>query len=138
MIKCLNWDDLQFKQQWPLLGWHVYCQAKLANILFTYELARKLKYNGITANCLHPGFVRSGLAKNNGMMARLITSLLSLAARRPENAAETVIWAATSDEFTVATGKYLVNQKITSSSAYSYNKEEAERLWHISKDLTGI
>ncbi len=137
-IKEMNWDDLQFKKKWPLLGWNVYSQSKLANIYFTYELARRLKDTEVTANCIHPGFVRSGLAKNNGWYAKIIVSLLAIAAKTPEKAAETVVWAANSKEMEGVSGKYLRRLQIVSSSDISYDEEAAGRLWSTSCELTGV
>ncbi len=138
LVRGLNWEDLQYKRKWPFMGWNTYCQSKLANVYFTYELAARLKGSGVTANVLHPGFVRSGLAKNNGLSARIVVQLLAVVAKPPAKAAETVIWAATSDDMAGVSGKYLTRKKIVRSSKVSCDGEAAERLWKISCEMTGL
>ncbi len=138
MVKSMNWDDLMFKNNWPLLGWNVYCHSKLANMYFTFKLARMLENSGVTANCLHPGFVRSGLAKNNGRYSAVLVKFLMMFATPAEDAAKTVVWAAESDDMNGISGKYLYQKKIVASSKHAQDITAADRLWELSCELTGV
>src|SRR5208283_1223868 len=104
----MNFDDLQGRARYR--GWGAYGQSKLANLLFTYELARRLQASGITANALHPGFVASNFGTNNGWW-RLIRPILWLFAIGVEEGALTTIHVATSPEAAGTTGAYFVEQK---------------------------
>jgi NAD(P)-dependent dehydrogenase (short-subunit alcohol dehydrogenase family) len=132
----INFADLQGEHRYG--GWRAYCQSKLANILFTYELARRLHGTDVTANAVHPGFVATGFGHNNqGVLARLIR-LAQLTALSPEQGAETLIYLASSSEVAGVTGKYFVKKRPVQSSRASYNQAVAQRLWHISAQLTGL
>jgi len=88
-------------------GFRVYGQTKLANVVFTYELARRLEGTGVTANAMHPGFVRTGFGRNNEGLISKIFSLLQAFALTPEQGADTVIYLASSPEVEGVSGKYL-------------------------------
>jgi NAD(P)-dependent dehydrogenase (short-subunit alcohol dehydrogenase family) len=132
----INFEDLQSQGRYAAMG--AYGQSKLANLLFTYELARRLEGSGVTANALHPGFVATNLAANNGWLARLFLPLVHLFAISPEEGAQTVIYLATSREVEGVTGKYFVDKKPVESSPESYDREAAMRLWQVSAELTGL
>ena len=134
----LDFSDLQNKKSYR--GFQVYSQSKLANLLFTYELARRLEGSGVTVNALHPGFVTSNFAKNNGLAARLGMNLLNLlhVGRTPEEGAKTSIYLASSPEVAAVTGQYFVDKKAVRSSPASYNEADARKLWQISEQLTGL
>lgn len=132
----LNFDDLQAKKRYA--GFPVYGASKLANVLFTYELARRLEGTGVTANCLHPGFVASNFAHNNGFLAQLGMKALRPFALSVEQGAETSIYLASSPEVEGVTGKYFTKKKAVKSSAQSYDVETARHLWQASADLTGL
>jgi NAD(P)-dependent dehydrogenase (short-subunit alcohol dehydrogenase family) len=132
----LNFDDLQATRRY--IGFQVYGASKLANILFTYELARRLEGSGVTANCLHPGFVGTNIGQNNGGAVALFMKVARPFIRTPEQGAQTSIYLASSPEVEGVTGKYFVNQKPRASSAQSYNREVQARLWTISEELTGL
>lgn len=140
MIKGMNWDDLQFEQSWPRMGWDAYCQSKLANVLFTYELAQRLANKGshVTANCMHPGFIRTRLGQNDSRLRALGTSLVYMFAKKPEEAAKTVVYGALSKDMEGVTGKYLTNSKIVRSSKATAKPEDWQRLWQISAEMTGF
>ena len=121
-----------------MFGMTAYAQSKLANVLFTYELARRLGGTGVTANALHPGFVASGFAKNNGGVIAFGMRLVHLAAISPEQGAQTSIYLATSTEVEGVTSKYFVKCKPVHSSPASYDEEVARRLWQVSAELTGL
>ncbi len=115
-----------------------YGRSKLANILFTYELARRLAGTRTTANALHPGGVATCLGKNNGMISWLKHIAYYTMKRRlifPAKAAEAITYLALSDEVQGVTGKYFYNNKQIQSSDMSYDKEAAQMLWDLSLRL---
>lgn len=130
----INFDDLQGERRYS--GWAAYAQSKLANILFTYELADRLQQSDITVNCLHPGFVATGFAQNNaGFMAGAMAVLQRFFAITPEKGAETSIFLATSPSVAQVTGRYFVDSKAVASSPASYDVTTRRRLWEISTKL---
>jgi NAD(P)-dependent dehydrogenase (short-subunit alcohol dehydrogenase family) len=132
----LDFDNLQGSV--GPFGMRAYGQSKLANILFTYELARRLEGTGVTANALHPGVVASGFGANNGWLARLGMNVTHLFAISPAEGAQTSIYLASSPEVEGVTGKYFVKKQAVSSSKASYDVAAARRLWEISEQLTGL
>jgi len=132
----IHFDDLQWKTH-PYRAFAAYGQSKLANILFTYELARRLKGQTITANTLHPGFVASNFGKSTPLM-RFGFSLARPFAISPEKGAATPVYLATSPDVATTSGLYFVKQKPAQSSAASYNEDTARRLWAVSEQLTGL
>lgn len=132
----INFADLQGQHRYG--GWRAYAQSKLANLLFTYELARRLDHTEVTANAVHPGFVATGFGRNNhGAFAWLIR-LAQCAALSPEQGAETLIHLASSPEVQGVTGKYFVKKRAVTSSKASYDHSVARRLWDVSADFTGL
>jgi NAD(P)-dependent dehydrogenase (short-subunit alcohol dehydrogenase family) len=132
----LDFDDLGNARRYRAM--RVYGQSKLANILFTYELARRLTGSAVTANCLHPGAVGTRLGHNNGTIARLLASALKPFFRSPADGADTSIWLASSPEVGGTSGQYFVRRAPKRSSAASYDHATARRLWDVSVGLTGI
>ncbi len=132
----LDFADLQSEKSYR--GFPVYGKSKLANVLFTYELARRLNGSGITVNALHPGFVGTSFAKNNGRIARMVMSLINKFALTPEQGAETSIYLASSPEVAGVSGQYFYKKKAKRSSSNSYDKAAAQRLWQISEQITGL
>jgi NAD(P)-dependent dehydrogenase (short-subunit alcohol dehydrogenase family) len=114
-----------------------YAESKLANLLFTYELARRLEGTGITANALHPGFVASNFTAGNGVYGWFIRRWAGLLAISVEEGAKTPIYLATSPEVEGVSCRYFVRQKAVPSSAASRDEESARRLWRLSEELTG-
>ncbi len=132
----IHFDDLQGERRFG--GWRAYCQSKLANILFTYELAERLKDTKVTANVLHPGFVATRFGHNNaGAMAWLIRAAQVMAIST-ERGAETMIYLATSPEVEGVSGKYFVNKRETRSSSQSYDTAIAKGLWQVSETMVGL
>jgi NAD(P)-dependent dehydrogenase (short-subunit alcohol dehydrogenase family) len=129
----LDFNDLQNERRYS--GFFVYCESKLANVLFTYELARKLEGTGVTANCFHPGAIATELFRDQNILVRLGTQLFL---KGPAKGAETGVYLATSPEVEGVTGKYFVNKKAARSNKQSYDEAAARRLWEISDQLTGI
>src|SRR5271165_5854397 len=132
----LDFSDLQCARGYN--GWRVYGRSKLANILFTRELARRLAGTGVTANCLHPGVV----ATRFGDSASGLTGLLMPLARRffiaPENGADTIVYLASSPEVANVTGQYFVKRKAAEPSAAARDDAAAKRLWDASEALVAI
>jgi NAD(P)-dependent dehydrogenase (short-subunit alcohol dehydrogenase family) len=138
--KGMNFDDLNSEKSFSAMG--SYGQSKLANVLFTYELARRLEGTGVTANCHHPGVVRSGFAQNNGGLISLaVKAFYTLGmpfTKSNAQGAETSIYLASSPEVEGVTGKYFANSAETPSSRSSHDEEAQKRLWEISEQLTGL
>jgi NAD(P)-dependent dehydrogenase (short-subunit alcohol dehydrogenase family) len=114
-----------------------YSRTKLANVLFTYELARRLEGTGVTVNALHPGFVASHFMAGNGVFGWFLRRLAWLFAISPEEGARTSVYLATSPEVEGVTGRYFVKQRPVASSAASRDEAAARRLWQVSEELTG-
>jgi NAD(P)-dependent dehydrogenase (short-subunit alcohol dehydrogenase family) len=132
----LDFTDLQGQRSYG--GWRAYARSKLANILFTYELARRLEGTSVAANALHPGLVATNFGRNNrGIMATGFR-ILQLAAISPEAGARTILYLASAPEVKDITGKYFIKQKAVRSSQISYDRAAAERLWQSSAELTSL
>ncbi len=130
----MNWDDLQLEKGFS--GWAAYAQSKLANILFTFELARKLEGTGVTANCVHPGVVASGFGQNNKGIIKMFYSVAAPFLKSNEGGAKTQIYLASSPEVEGVSGKYFANIKPLNPSARARSNEDAKRLWDVSEKLT--
>jgi len=132
----INFDDLQGRG--GNFGWTAYSQSKLANVLFTKELARRLEGSRVTVNALHPGFVASNFAKNNGALVRLAMRFAQIGAISPEEGALTSIYLASSPEVEGVSGKYFYKGQEAPSNPASDDLEIARRLWEISAEMTGL
>jgi NAD(P)-dependent dehydrogenase (short-subunit alcohol dehydrogenase family) len=132
----LDFDDLQSTKGYGSMK--VYGKSKLANILFTRELARRLQGTGVTANCLHPGLVGSNLGKNNGVLGNVATLLLRPFARSTAKGAETAVYLCTSPDVEGASGKYFFDKKEKWPKRYAQSDEDARRLWDVSLQMTGL
>ncbi len=137
--KTLNFDDLQHKKSYDFGGLGVYGQSKLANVLFTYELARRLARTGVTVNALHPGFVASGFGKSDNLLVTLIMPIIHrLFAIPVEEGAQTPIYLASSPEVEGVSGHFFEDCKPVKSSLASYDEAAQKRLWKVSEELTSI
>ena len=132
----IEFDDLQSEREYGRT--RVYGKTKLANILFTYELARRLEGTGVTANCLHPGVVATNLLADAGGLPRKLKAVTRIAAVSMETGARTSVYLASSEEVEGVSGKYFVKEKAVPSSPESYDEEAARRLWDISCRMTGL
>lgn len=134
----MNWDDLGFETGYGVAK--VYGHSKLANILFTAELARRIEGSGVTVNCLHPGGVSTGLGTNNapGWLVTLLRPLLRAFLRTPEQGAETSLYLATSPDVANVSGRYFANCVEKEPTEEARNPETARRLWSESERLVGI
>ena len=133
----MGWHDLQYEKRGNRNGWSSYCQSKLANILFTKELAKKLEGTSVTANCLHPGFVNTGFSRNNGIIGKLIMALTWPVQRNSAKGAETIVWLATSDAARQHHGEYLYNCRLGRLTKAAKHEDDAARLWALSEEMTG-
>lgn len=132
----VDFDDLQSEREYESAD--VYAATKLMNVLFTYELARRLRGSGVTANCLHPGAIATRLLADymklpvvGGVVARTFGGT-------PEEGADTAVYLAASPEVAEVSGKYFTHRRETRSSPVSYDEAAARRLWEVSERLTGL
>jgi NAD(P)-dependent dehydrogenase (short-subunit alcohol dehydrogenase family) len=131
----IHFDDLQLARGYAAMK--AYRQSKLANVLFTYELDRRLQGTGVTANAMHPGLVRTDITKDNGWLFRLFQPLALMGSRTPEEGARTIVYLASSPEVEGVSGKFFIDERPVRSAEASYNREDGARLWEMSESLTG-
>jgi NAD(P)-dependent dehydrogenase (short-subunit alcohol dehydrogenase family) len=134
----LDFDDLQSAQHYR--GFRVYAKSKLANILFTRELARRWDDTGVTANAVHPGFVASSFGRDGdtGRFGTLLFPLLKPFALSPEQGARTQVYVASAPELAGITGGYWVKSAPATPSAAAQDDAAAARLWEVSEELVGL
>jgi NAD(P)-dependent dehydrogenase (short-subunit alcohol dehydrogenase family) len=130
----INFDDIEGKTRFG--GWRAYQKSKLANLLFTYELARRLEGKRVTANALHPGFVRTTIFREPGFVGWLLRRAADVIALSPEDGAKTSIYLASSPDVAGVSGQYFVKEKPTESSPQSRDTAAAQRLWQLSEEMT--
>ena len=132
----IEFDNLQGKREY---GPRAYDNSKLANILFTMELARRLEGTGVTVNALHPGFVATGFAKNNGkVIAALVSLITPLVARSPAKGAETSIYLASSPSVEGITGKYFYDSHVIPAAPHATDMAVARKLWDVSAEMVHL
>lgn len=130
----IEFDDLQAERGYA--GMRAYAQSKLANILFTRELARRLSGSGVAAYSVHPGTVRTGFAREDaGRLFSLVLRAGALLMKSPEQGALTSVYAASSPELVGRTGEYLAKSRVAKPSARAQDDVAAARLWSVSEDL---
>ena len=133
----LDFDDLQGEQKYS--GQRAYNASKLANVMFTYELARRLQGSGVTANVLHPGVVRTSFgAEDQAAFFTILSPLIRPFLKTTAQGAATSIYLASSAQVEGVTGQYFAKSKPRKSSASSYDTGLARRLWQVSADLVGL
>jgi NAD(P)-dependent dehydrogenase (short-subunit alcohol dehydrogenase family) len=132
----IPFDDLNAQRSWGGAGFTRYGQTKLANILFTVELARRLEGTGVTANCFHPGFVATGFNRNNGVLMRIGMALSRPFARGAVKGAQTLVWLVDSEEAGKTSGGYFFDLRQIAPSAAAQDREAAQRLWQVSEEQT--
>lgn len=131
----IDFDDLQSSRSYSMMGWAHYGSTKLMNILFTFELARRLKGTGITVNALHPGVIGTNLSRTMPKwMHRIYTAVMP----KPEDGAKTSIYLATSPEIAATTGEYFANCKITPTAETAHDQATAVRLWDVSAKMVNL
>ncbi len=129
----IPFDDLNAERSWGGFGFPRYGQTKLANILFTLELARRLAGTGVTANCFHPGFVATGFNRNNGFLMRVGMAISRPFARSAVKGAQTLVWLVDSDAAGDSSGGYFFDERLATPSAAAQDREAARRLWQVSE-----
>jgi NAD(P)-dependent dehydrogenase (short-subunit alcohol dehydrogenase family) len=132
----IKFDDLMGEKKYSGMG--AYTQSKLANVIFTYELARRWKGTGVTVNALDPGPVATNFGMKGGGLMGVIAKIARPFELTPEKGADTVIWLASSPEAEGRTGEYFNKRKPIRSRKESYDLELAKRLWEVSEQLTGL
>lgn len=136
----INFDDLSaenlYKSPKKFFGGPTlrYAETKLANILFTLELAKKLKGTNVSSYCFDPGLVATNFNQNNGWLARSTMAVMKIFSRTPEKGAETLVWLADSDEVTDHSGLYYADMEVATPSVQAQNIDSAKKLWKISED----
>ena len=135
-VKDMNFDDLQSEKTFKPL--QVYGQSKLANILFTKSLSEKLLNSGVTVNCLHPGFVSTGIGSNNKGIWNLLMFLAKPFAKKSNKGAETSIYLCASPAVKNISGEYFVDCSVEKVSEAANDPKQAEKLWDISVELAGL
>lgn len=135
----ISFDDLQGERHFS--GRRAIAQSKLAEVLFTYELARRLEGTGVTANCVDPGLVGTGLIDKDEDLPIVIKYAYRLVRpflKSPERGAETTVYAASHPEVAGSTGEYFISRRSVRSSDASYDENTARRLWDVSLAFTGL
>jgi retinol dehydrogenase 12 len=153
-VRAFNFDDPQAERgygasetssllnaltrPWAHPGFRRYAETKLANLLFTAALAKRLAGTGVTANALHPGFVASRFTAGNGALGWFMRRWAGVLAISPEEGAKTVVYLAASPDVEGVTGKYFVKEREASPSPAATDAAAAERLWIMSEELVGF
>lgn len=133
----IDFDDLQGERRYS--GQRAYNQSKLANVMFTYELARRLAGTGVTATALHPGVVRTAFgAEDRSAFFSVMSTIVRPFMKTPAQGAETPIHLASSPEVEGVTGQYFANLRPRRSNRASYDTAITGRLWRVSAELTGL
>jgi NAD(P)-dependent dehydrogenase (short-subunit alcohol dehydrogenase family) len=132
----IPFDDLNAERSWGGAGFTRYGETKLANILFTAELARRLEGTGVTANAFHPGFVATGFNRNNGVLMRIGMAITRPFARSPAKGAESLVWLVDAEEASHLNGAYVFDRRSVAPSPAALDVESARRLWQVSEEQT--
>jgi NAD(P)-dependent dehydrogenase (short-subunit alcohol dehydrogenase family) len=132
----LDMGDLNGEERWS--AWSAYGTSKLANILFTRALARRLGGTGVVANCLHPGVIRTGLARGAPLPIRVGWRVASVFFGSPRKGAETIVYLASSPDGADESGGYFANSRLATPSVQAQDDELGEELWAASARLVGL
>jgi NAD(P)-dependent dehydrogenase (short-subunit alcohol dehydrogenase family) len=135
--KLIPFDDLNAERSYRARGFTRYGESKLANILFTLELARRLDGTGVTAYCFHPGLVATGFNHNNGVLMSAAMAIIAPFSRSPRKAAQTLVWLADSPDVSKQSGGYYLNRERGVPSRPAQDAEVARRLWDVSEAQVG-
>jgi NAD(P)-dependent dehydrogenase (short-subunit alcohol dehydrogenase family) len=132
--KLIPFDDLNAERSWKGRGFTRYGETKLANIMFTRELARRLEGTGVTAYSFHPGLVATGFNRNNGALMSTAMTIIAPFSRSPRKAAQTLVWLADSPDVSKQSGGYYEDRALAVSSRQAQDPVLARRLWEISEE----
>jgi NAD(P)-dependent dehydrogenase (short-subunit alcohol dehydrogenase family) len=132
----LDLDDLQMFDGYE--RFEAYGRSKLADLLFTYELSRRTEPEQVAVVALHPGTTKTTLFRPRNPVERVVMPILNIKARSPQQAADTAVWLATSDDARAMHGRYVGDRRVVESSAESRDPEIATRLWNITAEMTGL
>lgn len=133
----LDFDDLQSRTGYQ--GFSVYAKSKLCNILFTRELARRIAGSGVTANCLHPGFVATRFGdQSGGLLSWVVRLAKPLSGLSPDAGAKTLVYLAASENVAKVSGAYFYECKIDMPSPAARDDRDAKRLWDVSAEISGV
>jgi NAD(P)-dependent dehydrogenase (short-subunit alcohol dehydrogenase family) len=132
----LDFEDFQFQSRYR--PFEAYGQSKLANILFTHEIARRLDPSQVTVNSLHPGAVATNIASDNALIGPIARLFMAIIGKSAEEGAVTPIYLAASEEVAGFTGHYFVDCDSIASAPHSYDEQAEQRLWELSLEMTGI
>src|SRR5580700_10265756 len=132
--KLIPFDDLNAEQSYRGRGFTRYGETKLANIMFTRELARRLEGTGVTTYSFHPGLVATGFNRNNDAFMSAAMTIIAPFARSPRKAAQTLVWLADSPEVSKQSGGYYEDQALAVSSRQAQDPKLARRLWEVSEE----
>ena len=134
----IPFDDIGAERSYKAFGFSRYGETKLANILFTTELARRLQGSGVSVNCFHPGLVASGFNRNNGALMKAVMGAIKPFSRSVEKGAETMVWLADSPTISEESGGYYEDMHPGKRSRAAQDQDSARRLWELSEQQTGL
>lgn len=132
----LDFDDLQMDRRYS--GWRQYCNTKLMNLLFTFELDRLWRGRGVAVNALHPGWVDTGIRDRKGWQAAVFRALKAMFALSPEQGAQTTLYLATAADVEGVSGRYFVRRREARPARAALDEAAARRLWEVSRRITGV
>lgn len=132
----LRWDDLQGAKRYSPIG--AYSAAKLANVMFTYELVRQTGRSGVTVNCLHPGMVATNFAQDRGGLLGILAAVFAAFLLSPAKGAATTVHLAVSPDVADMTASYFYRERRRRSSKASRSIEDARRLWNVTSEMVGL
>ena len=136
LVKDMGFDDINAERMFSTFK--IYGRSKLGNLLFTRELAGRLKPGAVTVNAVHPGAVSTGLGAQNFAWSKFLLTLLKPFFRSPEQGAATSLYVATASEMDGVTGKYFANSREAKARPWALDDEAAGRLWTLSEEMTGL
>lgn len=133
-VRALDFDNLEGARGYSAFG--AYAASKLANVLFTYQLARRLAGTPITVNAMHPGLVATGFGAGNGRLWAVLYVFINALGRTPAQGADTLIWLASAPDVADVSGQYFYERQARKTSPASYDEAAARRLWEVSEEMT--
>jgi retinol dehydrogenase-14 len=129
----IDFDDLQCERNYR--GYKMYANTKLMNVVFTYELARRLEGTGVTANCVHPGIIHTNLLRNFSSLMNIVFHAFQVFFKKPEEGADTPVYLAASPDVEGVTGKYFKYRATLGTTRESNDRDVQRRLWEASERL---